>query len=87
MGFFHQSPSSTLIPVTTPTNPEISRLSWTFWYLVIIFNIALLTLSLGILLLLFETNWPLGLPLIVTGIVTFTIGYYRYRHHRYQNPS
>jgi len=50
-----------------------------FWRLVVIFNISLLALGVGPMLIFFEGNWEDGLGLLAIGVLTFGYGYYRYK--------
>lgn len=57
-------------------DPSTHRL---FWALVVVFNAALLALSLGVMFAAFEGNYELGAQLSLAGIVLFVYGYVRYR--------
>ena len=50
-----------------------------FWGLVLVFNAALLLLSLGVMFAAFEGNYDLGAQLFAVGAILFGYGYYRYR--------
>ena len=57
---------------------ETARL---FWYLVAVFNVALMGLAVGILLIVFQNRWALGGQITIGGAVLLAYGYYRYRKH------
>lgn len=50
-----------------------------FWSLVLVFNVALLALSLGLMFAAFEGQLGLGGQLVGAGLVLSAFGYYRYR--------
>ena len=50
-----------------------------FWKLVVVFNIALLALSLGPMFAYFRGNVDLGLQLTAAGAILFAYGYFRYQ--------
>lgn len=52
-----------------------------FWKLVVVFNIALLALSLGPMFAYFRGNVDLGLQLTAAGAILFAYGYFRYRKY------
>jgi hypothetical protein len=53
-----------------------------FWGLVVLFNVALLALSLGVMFAAFEGRLELGAQLVLVGIVLSAYGYFRYRRFR-----
>ena len=57
-------------------DPETARL---FWALVMVFNLALLGLSVGAMFIIFLGDWTVGGQLMLGGGILFTYGYYRYR--------
>ena len=63
-------------PPDGATNSEVTSL---FWKLVVVFNIALLALSVGPMLAYFEGRVELGLRVTAIGIIAFGYGYLRYR--------
>ena len=52
-----------------------------FWYLVAVFNLAIVGLAVGILLIVFQNRWTLGGQITIGGAVLLAYGYYRYRKH------
>ncbi|PSP83724.1 hypothetical protein BRC96_07865 [Halobacteriales archaeon QS_6_64_34] len=63
-------------PPDGATNSEVTSL---FWKLVVVFNVALLALSVGPMLAYFEGRVELGLRVTAVGIIVFGYGYLRYR--------
>jgi hypothetical protein len=63
-------------PPDGATNSEVTSL---FWKLVVVFNVALLALSVGPMLAYFEGRVELGLRVTAIGIIAFGYGYLRYR--------
>lgn len=67
-------------PDPTETDAEIDpgthRL---FWALVVVFNLALLALSLGVMIAAFDGKYELGGQVFLVGAVLFGYGYFRYR--------
>lgn len=60
-------------------NPEIVQL---FWKLVLVFNVAILALAVGPMLVVFEDRWNLGVQVFAAGVLAFAYGtarYYRFR--------
>lgn len=57
-------------------DPETANL---FWILVIVFNVALMGLSIGPMFIVFQGRWVLGSQLFLGGAILFAYGYYRYR--------
>lgn len=53
-----------------------------FWTLVGVFNVALIALALGVMLIGFRGRWALGGQLVLAGTILFVYGYYRYRNYR-----
>ena len=66
-------------PPDGDANSEVTSL---FWQLVVVFNIALLGLSLGPMFAYFEGDIDLGLQLTAGGAILFAYGYFRYRRFR-----
>lgn len=65
-------------------NSEVTGL---FWKLVVVFNIALLALSLGPMLAYFEGQVDLGLRVFLVGVVAFGYGTYRYVRFRQERET
>jgi hypothetical protein len=63
-------------PSENDVDPGLAR---RFWALVLVFNAALLALSLGAMLAVFEGNYSLGGQLLLGGAAAFGFGLYRYR--------
>ncbi len=63
-----------------PSPDDISpKVHTQFWSLVATFNIAILAVSVGGMLFLFQENTELGLQLFLVGIIVTAYGLYRYR--------
>jgi hypothetical protein len=65
-----------------PTDEDVevdSALLVSFWRLVVLFNVALLLTSVGLLFLIFEGALVLGGQLLVAGLLVGVYGLYRYR--------
>lgn len=60
-------------------DPEVRTL---FWWLVLVFNVALMAASVGLMFVAFKGNWTLGGQLILVGLVLGGYGYVRYRRFR-----
>ncbi|SIR09915.1 hypothetical protein SAMN05421858_1413 [Haladaptatus litoreus] len=73
---FDTNPPTAPEPIDGDADPEIQK---EFWAQVILFNIALFTLSLGLMLVGFEQRWTFGGLLLAVGVITFVRGYSRYR--------
>jgi len=57
-------------------DPEVRGL---FWVMVVIANVALLSMSLGVMFVAFQGRWPLGIQLAFVGAVLSLYVYYRVR--------
>lgn len=57
---------------------ETARL---FWYLVVVFNVAVMGLAIGPMLIIFLDEWFLGGQITAAGAILAAYGYYRYRRH------
>ena len=57
---------------------ETARL---FWYLVTVFNLALVGLAVGLMVIVFLDRDTLGVQITLAGAILFAYGYYRYRKH------
>jgi len=71
-------------PPEGAANTEVTAL---FWKLVVVFNIALLGLSVGPMLAYFEGQVDLGIRITVVGAIAFAYGYFRYRRFVKQRDS
>ncbi|QLH84505.1 DUF7322 domain-containing protein [Halosimplex pelagicum] len=60
-------------------DPELRR---TFWRLVVVFDVALLALSLGPMFVYFRGDWETGGPLFALGAISFAYGVLTYRRYR-----
>ncbi|WP_134670687.1 DUF7322 domain-containing protein [Halorussus marinus] len=68
---------------STESEPSVdSELATRFWSLALLFNLALLAASLGLLLIGFERRWTVGGGLLAVGVFAFVRGWYRYRSVR-----
>lgn len=56
-----------------------SEVRYRFWALVMVFNVALLAASVGVMFVAFQGEWELGGQLTLAGLALFAFGYYRYR--------
>lgn len=69
-------------PEITESNTHVVRL---FWKLVVVFNVAILALAIGVMLVAFRGQWDLGLQVFLLGVLTAAYGgarYYRFRRQR-----
>lgn len=84
---FDDSDQSDLIPSTPKTaadgEPSVSaELQKAFWSAVLLFNVGLLGISLGLLLVGFERRWLVGGVILLVGSAAFaraTLIYHRVR--------
>lgn len=68
--------------IPDPSENEVpDDLARTFWKLVMIFNVALLAVSLGPMLVFFRGQWVVGGAVFVLGVAFFVRGYLGYRQH------
>ncbi len=75
-------------PDPTETDAEIDPATHAlFWWLVIVFNVALLGLSLGVMFAAFEGKYELGAQVFAVGAVCFVYGYLRYRRFEREKDS
>jgi hypothetical protein len=58
------------------THPRVQML---FWALVVVFNVAVLGVGVGLLLIVFDGNLTLGGQVLAGGLVLLGYGLYRYR--------
>lgn len=73
-------------PQQPPAEPE-PGLRREFWLLVGLFNVALLGLGLGALLLYFRGSTTLGWAVLAVGLATGAYGYGRYRRGEQRRGS
>jgi len=71
-------------PPDGAANTEVTAL---FWKLVVVFNVALLGLSVGPMLYYFEGRVDLGIRVTLAGAIAFAYGYFRYRRFVKQRDS
>ena len=64
------------VPDGSDADPQLQR---QFWLLVLVFNVALLAFSVGLMLVVFRGRMDDGLTGVAAGVVLFVYGYYRYR--------
>ena len=62
-----------------PDGAADSEVTSLFWKLVVVFNVALLALSVGPMLAYFEGRVDLGIRVTLVGVVAFAYGFFRYR--------
>ncbi|PSQ15124.1 hypothetical protein BRD00_15315 [Halobacteriales archaeon QS_8_69_26] len=84
----YDDPAEELPSIPEPPSPDPEEipdgLRLSFWWLVLVFNGALLALWLGVLFVAFEGNLDLGGRLLFAGSVLFVYGYYKYRTNPYR---
>jgi len=64
------------IPDASDAPPELRA---AFWWIVAVFNAAILAMSVGAMLVGFRGRWELGGALVVAGALAFALGVYRVR--------
>lgn len=69
----------------TPTVDVPQDLWLSFWYLVVVFNAAVLALGVGLLLVTLGNDPDLGGRLLLAGGALSVYGYYRYRTNPYSD--
>lgn len=77
-----------LAPDATPDTSEAdvpAELQKQFWILVVIFNVALIAASLGVLLAVFQDKFVTGGAVFFLGLGAFYFGYQRY--HRVKDDD
>lgn len=68
------------IPDTTAAEADVHpRVQLLFWALVAVFNIAVLALGVGVLLIVFTDDAVLAVQVLAAGVALFAYGAYRYR--------
>ncbi len=71
---------------TDPPTVDVPRDLWvSFWFLVVVFNAAVLALGVGLLLATLGNDPDLGGRLLFVGGVLVAYGYYRYRTNPYSD--
>ncbi|PSP93226.1 hypothetical protein BRC91_10440 [Halobacteriales archaeon QS_4_62_28] len=73
--------------IPTPPDPGEgdSEVVGLFWKLVVVFNVAILGLSVGPMIVFFLGDWDLGLQVFAVGALAFAYGtarYYQFRRDR-----
>ena len=66
------------------SGPSFVPTSRLFWGLVVLFNVAIVAVSLGVMLIAFGVDETLGLQVLLGGLVLSVYGVYRYRDARNQ---
>lgn len=66
-------------PSVPPESAAPEDLRKAFWKLVVVFNVALGSFAVGVMLVAFERRWTVGGALVVLGVASFLRGYYRYQ--------
>jgi hypothetical protein len=76
-----ETPDVAVPEAPEPPDPEEAdpTLRRQFWRLVAVFNVALLALAVGAMVVVFRGRWTPGVQLVAAGLVVFVYGYYRYR--------
>ena len=72
-------PSVDVPSAPTPQNDASPELLKGFWSTVLVFNVALLSTSVGAMMLVFGVERPLGVGLLAVGLVSLLRGYRKYR--------
>lgn len=67
------------IPEAPSPESADPQLQAQFWSLVVVFNIAILAISVGGMFMLFRGNLELGMQLFLAGVIVGAYGVYRYR--------
>lgn len=62
-----------------PSGDASPRVQFLFWGLVVIFNLAVLAVGVGLLLIVFDGNLELGGQVLAVGLLLTGYGLYRYR--------
>lgn len=62
-----------------PAGDASPRVQFLFWGLVVVFNLAVLAVGVGFLLIVFDGNLELGAQVLGVGLLLFGYGVYRYR--------
>lgn len=58
-------------------DPAVAR---AFWTLAVVFNVAIMALSVGAMFVIFRGNYSLGGQLVAVGTILAAYGFYRYRN-------
>jgi len=64
------------VPDESDADPELQR---QFWLLVVVFNVAVMAVSVGAMLAVFRNQWDTGGSLLVAGAILAAYGYVKYR--------
>lgn len=64
------------------TGDAPARVQFLFWGLVVVFNLAVLGIGVGLLLVFLAGNFVLGGQVFLAGLLLFGYGLYRYRGAR-----
>lgn len=65
--------------IPEPDEDTPARVPLLFWRVVVVFNLAILAIALGALMLVFDRRPTLGGQILVLGFVLLGYGLYRYR--------
>jgi len=71
-------------PPEGAANSDVTAL---FWKLVVVFNVALLALSVGPMIAYFEGDVDLGIRITLVGVIAAAYGYFRYRRFTKRRDS
>jgi len=75
--------AETQFDLTIPDDRAVpSGLQRAFWGLVAVFNVALFAIAVGAMLVGFRGQWDFGGTVLITGVVLFGYGVYKYRRFR-----
>lgn len=66
------------VPEESDASPELRR---KFWWLVLVFNVALGALAVGAMLVAFRGQLDTGGSLLAAGTILAAYGYYKYRDY------
>ncbi|MFB6269341.1 MAG: hypothetical protein ABEH83_05320 [Halobacterium sp.] len=67
------------VPDESDADPALQR---RFWLLVLVFNVALMAVSVGAMLAVFRGQWDTGTSLVAAGLVLTAYGVYKYRVYK-----
>ena len=64
------------VPDESDADPQLQR---QFWLLVVVFNVAVMAVSVGAMLAVFRGQWDTGGSLVAGGAILAGYGYFKYR--------
>lgn len=78
----HRIPSVDIPSTDIPDGDGTQEIAATFWRLVLVFNISLLGVAIGVLVLVFESDIRIGGLLVTLGAIVGLGGVVRYRRFK-----